>query len=126
MSGAAARTQHMNETKSCPSCRESIDTGAIRCPHCAQRQPDAPGFYRDVPGRLAGGVCAALALHFNWDVTVMRVVVVALAAVSGGVVFWAYLAFWVMTPFTREGRAPAQRLVEWAGELFAPPRPHGP
>jgi phage shock protein PspC (stress-responsive transcriptional regulator) len=111
----------MSETKSCPACFESIDARALRCPKCAQRQPEAPGLYRDVPGRLVGGVCAALAMHFNWDLTVMRVVMIVTAAMSGGIGLWAYLALWVMTPFERDGRAPAQRLIEWMGRLFAPP-----
>jgi phage shock protein PspC (stress-responsive transcriptional regulator) len=113
----------MNETKTCSGCFEHIDARAGRCPKCTQRQPDVPGFHRDVPGRLVSGVCAALAAHFNWDVTVMRVAVVALGFFSASLVFWVYLALWVMTPAVAGGEAPAQRALSWLSRLFAPPQP---
>jgi phage shock protein PspC (stress-responsive transcriptional regulator) len=114
----------MSETKSCPACFESIDSRASRCARCGQHQPDAPGLFRDVPGRLMGGVCASLALHFNWDMTLTRVAAVALMALSGGVVLWAYLLLWVMTPFQAGGRVPALRFVDWVWALFSPQVPH--
>jgi phage shock protein PspC (stress-responsive transcriptional regulator) len=113
----------MDQTKSCPACFESIDARAARCPKCAQRQPDAPGLFRDVPGRLVGGVCAALALHFNWDVTVMRVVMVASLVMTGGAGLWVYGLLWLMTPYERGGKSPAQRFADWVGRLFSPPAP---
>lgn len=115
----------MDETKRCSVCFEQIDVRASRCPHCAQRQAEAPGFFRGVPGRLAGGVCAALATHFNWDVTVMRVVVVAVTLFSG-VGIWAYGALWLLTPFEAHGRSPGMRAVDWLGRLFSPPAKSGP
>jgi phage shock protein PspC (stress-responsive transcriptional regulator) len=111
----------MNPTKSCPACFEQIDARALRCPNCAQRQSDAPPLHRDVPGRLVGGVCAALALHFNWDVTVMRLVVVASLVSSAGVGVWLYALGWLMTPFEQGGKSPALRFVDWVGHLFATP-----
>ncbi|MEW5738818.1 MAG: PspC domain-containing protein [Myxococcota bacterium] len=108
-------------TKSCPSCFKEIDVRAARCPFCAQRQPDAPSLYRNVPGRLAGGVCAAMALHFNWDVTLMRVLFVASLAVTGGLVLWVYGLLWFLTPFEARGRSPASRVVDAVSQLFARP-----
>jgi phage shock protein PspC (stress-responsive transcriptional regulator) len=111
----------MDQTKSCSSCFETIDARAVRCPRCTQRQPDAPGLFRGVPGRLVGGVCAALAQHFGWDLTVMRVVLVASLAITGGMGLWVYAGLWLMTPFTVNGQAPATRFVDWLGRVFAPP-----
>lgn len=102
-------------------CCEQIDARAGLCPHCGQRQADAPGLYRDVPGRLAGGVCATLALHFNWDVTVMRVVFLATTFVTGGLGIWIYGMLWLLTPFEARGKAPAMRAADWIGRLFSPP-----
>jgi len=110
-------------TKSCRSCFKDIDSRAARCPFCAQRQPDAPALYRDVPGRLVGGVCAALALHFNWDVTVMRVLFVASLAVTGGLAAWVYFLIWFLTPFEARGRTPATKVLDALGNLFAKPAP---
>ena len=113
----------MDETRRCPMCFEQIDARAVRCSHCGQRQAEAPGLHRDVPGRLVGGVCAALAHHFSWDVTVMRVALVAISFVSGGVGFWMYVMLWLLTPYEAGGRAPAMRAADWIGRLFSPPAP---
>lgn len=117
----AARMLSMDETKRCPACFEEIDLRAWRCPKCAQRQADAPGLYRGVPGKLVGGVCAALAVHFNWDVMLTRVVLLAVVFLSGGVALWVYGGLWALTPYEARGRAPAQRLVDWLGRLFSQP-----
>lgn len=113
----------MSQTKCCPACFETIDARAWRCAKCAQRQPDAPGLHRDVSGRLLGGVCAALAQHFKWDLTVMRVALVASVAATGGVGLWLYVGLWLMTPFAVDDRAPALRFVDWVGRLFSRPSP---
>ncbi len=109
----------MNDTKRCPACFTDIDTRATRCPSCAQRQPDVT-LHRDVPGRMFGGVAAALAQHFNWDVTLTRIVMVTSLAFTGGLVFWVYAAAWLMTPFAASGRAPMLKFVDSVGALFTP------
>lgn len=108
-------------TKACAACLTTIDASATRCPSCTQRQPDT-GLSRDVQGRVLGGVCAALAQHFNWDVTLMRIVFVSSLAVTGGLVFWVYLATWLMTPFAKNERAPMARFFDAVGNVFSPPR----
>ena len=111
----------MNETKRCPACLTDLDSRASRCPSCAQRQPDVT-LHRDVPGRMFGGVAAALAQHFNWDVTLLRIVMVTSLAFTGGLVFWVYAAAWLMTPFAVNGRAPLQKVVDAVSRLFTPAR----
>lgn len=107
-------------SKNCAACFKDIDSRALRCPFCTQRQADVVGLYRDVPGRLAGGVCAAIALHFNWDVTLMRVAFVASLSFLGPIPVWIYGAVWLMTPYAQTGKAPLTRLVESLGNLFSP------
>ena len=108
-------------SKNCPACFKDIDSRALRCEFCAQRQPDVVGLYRDVPGRLVGGVCAAVARHFNWDVTLARIAFVVSLAVLGPVSVWAYLAAWLMTPFEQTGKAPLARMLDGLSKLFSPP-----
>lgn len=108
-------------SKTCPACRSDIDAAATRCPKCTQRQSDAV-LHRDVPGKVVGGVCAALAHHFNWDVTLMRILFVSSLAVTGGLVFWVYLATWLMTPFGKTERAPMAKFFDAMGSMFASPR----
>jgi len=109
------------QTKTCPFCVETIHPSASRCPHCTQRQPDAPGLHRDVPGRLVGGVCAAVAAHFGWDGTLMRVLFVVSLAITGGALVWAYALLWFLTPFELAGRSPATKLLDGLTDLFKAP-----
>jgi phage shock protein C len=53
---------------------------------------------RSRKGRMVAGVCAGIAEYFGWDVTLVRVLVVALALVTGGAGLLAYLAAWVIMP----------------------------
>jgi len=66
-------------------------------------------------------VCAAIALHFNWDVTLMRIAFVVSLALLGPIPIWVYVAAWLMTPFAQDGKARwgSHGLV---GKLFSPPQ----
>ncbi len=107
------------ETKNCPACLQSIDARAIKCSHCASRQPDAPMMHRNVPGRVLGGVCAALSLQFGWDPTLIRVLLMTCAALTGGLVLWAYALLWFLTPFDVLGKAPATRAFDSLSNVFS-------
>ena len=48
-------------------------------------------------GRVIGGVCAALARRFGWDVTLVRVLAVASILIPGPQVL-AYVIAWVIIP----------------------------
>ena len=74
--------------------------------------------HRNLPGRVLGGVCAALALQFGWDPVFVRVLAVVSIAVTGAITLWAYALVWFLTPFTPGGKAPATRLVDWVSGLF--------
>jgi phage shock protein PspC (stress-responsive transcriptional regulator) len=106
------------ETKSCPACLQSIDARAIKCSACGSRQPDAPLMHRDVPGRVMGGVCAALSLQFGWDPVLIRVLMVVGIGATGGITLWAYALLWFLTPFEVRGSAPATKLIDGLGNLF--------
>ena len=107
------------ETKTCPACLQSIDLRAIKCSNCGSRQPDAPLMHRNLPGRVISGVCAALSLQFGWDPMLVRVLLVTSAALTGGMVLWAYALIWFLTPFEVRGKAPATRLFDWLTNLFS-------
>jgi phage shock protein C len=48
-------------------------------------------------GRIIGGVCAALAHRFGWDVTIVRILAVVSILLPGPQVV-AYLIAWVLIP----------------------------
>ena len=109
------------ETKSCPACLQSIDALAIKCSSCGSRQPDAPLMHRNLPGRVLGGVCAALSLQLGWDPVLIRVLLVVSIVATGALTLWAYALVWFLTPFDVQGKAPATRLIDWLSNLFSKP-----
>lgn len=109
----------MDPKKTCPACCEEIARRAVRCPHCTSRQPDAPLMHRGVPGRVLGGVCAALSLQLGWDAVLIRVIFVLSLAFSAGLTFWGYALLWVMTPLDSDGKPPLNQGVDWLKNLFS-------
>jgi phage shock protein C len=82
-----------------------MDSGARFCPACgAGWQPVAYG-PAPIPGqltrprnpRLVAGVCSGLALHYGWDLSLVRVIC-ALMIVLTGVGLIAYIVAWVVIP----------------------------
>jgi phage shock protein PspC (stress-responsive transcriptional regulator) len=59
-------------------------------------------------GRKVAGVCAGAAEYFGVDVTLVRVIVAAVAVITGGAGALAYLAAWVIIPREGEQAAPAE------------------
>jgi phage shock protein C len=92
----------------CSHCGKALDTTARFCPTCGATvqlgfQPQygrtvVPGqLTRPRQGRMIGGVCAGLALHYGWDLSFVRIVAVLLLIFTGvGIV--AYIIAWVVIP----------------------------
>jgi phage shock protein C len=49
-------------------------------------------------GRMVAGICAGLAEYLGSDVTLIRVIVAALAVFTGGAGILAYLVAWALIP----------------------------
>lgn len=109
----------MDTNKTCPACCEELARRATRCPHCTSRQPDAPLMHRAVPGRVAGGVCAALSLQLGLDAVLIRVAFIVSLAFSAGLTFWAYALLWALTPFEADGKAPVSQASDWVKSVFS-------
>lgn len=60
------------------------------------------GLQRPAKGRVLAGVCLAIARQYRLDVTLVRVVMVALT-VTGGVGLIAYMAGWLLIPLDSSG-----------------------
>jgi phage shock protein C len=89
----------------CSHCGKQMDQGARFCPVCgALSQPVAYG-RAPFPGqltrprhpRMIAGVCSGLALHYGWDLSLVRVIC-ALMIVLTGVGLIAYIVAWVVIP----------------------------
>ena len=53
--------------------------------------------YLDVENRKLGGVCSGLAAYFDIDVTLIRIIFLALL-IGGGFGFWLYIIMWIVAP----------------------------
>ncbi len=87
----------------CSRCGKQLDPSSRFCTSCgatvADDVPSRPAtqMFRPRNGRVIGGVCAAFALHYGWDLMVTRIIT-ALLIVMTGVGALAYIAAWVIIP----------------------------
>jgi len=73
----------------------------------AKEQPRATTSHWDTPKRLyqiregamISGVCTGIAAYFNTDVTIVRIIFVALALLTGGIWILVYIAMMLVIPF---------------------------
>lgn len=64
--------------------------------HGCMSNASAP-FVRPRNGRVIGGVCAAVARRFGWDVTLTRVLTVVAAFFAGAAII-VYVVLWIVVP----------------------------
>ena len=91
----------------CSKCGAKFDPTSRFCPACGaavSSAPPPPGYspnaaqlFRPIAGRMIGGVCAAFAIRYGWDITVTRIIT-ALLIVCTGVGLLAYIAAWIIIP----------------------------
>jgi phage shock protein C len=76
----------------CPAC------GAITAPVMAGRAPFPGQLTRPRYPRMIAGVCSGFALHYGWDLSLVRVIAVLALIFSGGTAMLAYFAAWIIIP----------------------------
>lgn len=89
----------------CSHCGKQMDDTARFCSACGAASPG--GFARaPFPGqltrphypRMIAGVCAGLALHYGWDLSLVRIIAVLALLLSGGTAMLFYFAAWIIIP----------------------------
>ena len=53
--------------------------------------------YRDDDGKTIAGICSGLALYFDIDVTLIRILMLVLL-LGGSIGFWIYVILWIAVP----------------------------
>ena len=92
----------------CTQCGKQVDPSSRFCPACgatvSAAPPPPPGYYpsssqltRPRQNRMIVGVCAGFALHYGWNLNVVRIIT-ALVALFTGIGAVAYLILWVIIP----------------------------
>ena len=94
----------------CTVCGKEIAAGARFCSHCGAAVANGPAYagtqqvrplLRPRGNRVLGGVCAAFALTYGWELTLVRVVTVVLGVLLFPFVIIGYLAAWAFMPESR-------------------------
>ncbi|MGB9634699.1 MAG: PspC domain-containing protein [Bryobacteraceae bacterium] len=90
----------------CTQCGLQLDDADLYCARCGH--PTRPDLVRPaasprrlvrvIRGKKLGGVCAGFARYLDMDVTLMRILWLALLLVSGGIVGLVYLGAWIIMP----------------------------
>ena len=91
----------------CTQCGKQLETGARFCPSCGMVLESAtPTPFKKNTGRqlvrsrsrrVIGGVCGGFADHYGWDLTLVRVLTVAITLFTG-VTLFVYIAAWIIIP----------------------------
>lgn len=88
----------------CPHCGATIDPNARFCSSCSQQTfvpayaPAPTRFIRPREGRMIAGVCAAIAMHYGWDVSVVRLITALIVLCGCGSPILLYLIAWIVMP----------------------------
>lgn len=96
----------------CTRCGFQLEDSDLYCARCGKpTRPDgAPPpstrrLTRVTRGKKIGGVCAGFARYLDMDVTLMRILWLALLFISGGIVGLVYLGAWIIMPREEEALA---------------------
>lgn len=90
----------------CANCGKEYAAESNFCSSCGAAVVSAPPplpfirvqMVRPRHPRMIAGVCSGLALHYGWDLTVVRLVAVALTVLTSGFGVLAYIAAWIIIP----------------------------
>lgn len=67
-------------------------------PKTEKKQHKSRRFYRDSENAILGGIASGIAAYFGWDVTLIRVILVALVLLSVGNIIPLYIIMWFIAP----------------------------
>lgn len=68
--------------------------------------------FRNPDDKILGGVASGIAAYFNWDPTLVRIILIALLFIIGPVLIPIYLVLWMIVPLART----ASEKLEMRGE----------
>jgi phage shock protein C len=89
----------------CSKCGNQFAPGSRFCPSCGNAVASSnSGMYaqqsqlvRPRNPRVIAGVCSGLALHYGWDITIVRLILV-LCVLFAGTGVLAYVIAWIVIP----------------------------
>ena len=89
----------------CPRCGKQSPNEANFCASCGAHalpapDPSAPQvrIVRPRTPRMIAGVCTGLAIHYGWDISLLRILLVVGTILTSGLGLIAYIAAWLLIP----------------------------
>lgn len=87
----------------CTQCGATIEDSANFCSKCGVRTANGADIpprrlYRSRTEKKISGVCGGLAEYFQTDANLMRLLVITVTVISGGLGAIAYIAAWILVP----------------------------
>ncbi len=86
----------------CKQCGQAVPEGAVFCPKCGTSVTPVAGYasrmVRPHAYRRMAGVCAAFAMHYGWDLTATRILMVLLGIFLFPLGEIFYLFGWMLIP----------------------------
>ncbi len=86
-----------------PFIDENCDNGTVGETYSYKNTPRK--FYRDPDNKAIGGICSGLAIYFNIDIVLVRILFV-IGFIMGSASFWIYIVLWIAAPLAA---TPAQK-----------------
>jgi phage shock protein C len=98
----------------CANCGHEFAPNSNFCSACgasAIRAAQATRIVRPRHPRMIAGVCSGIAIHYGWDITLLRIIVVITTILTGGFMLIAYLAAWLVIPDALYALPPQSRPI---------------
>lgn len=90
--------QEIMEIMGKPSQYSDEDESTPDGPKTEKKPSKARRYYRDPENAVLGGIASGLATYFNWDVTIIRIVLVILVFITSGALIPVYIIMWFVAP----------------------------
>ena len=88
----------------CAHCGKQSAQDANFCSACGAPAGPRPGYVQDnrivrprYP-RMIAGVCSGIAIHYGWDLALVRILTVVFTLLTGGTGLLLYIAAWILLP----------------------------
>ena len=118
----------MTQTPFCPQCGRQFAPGSNFCSVCgaaAASYTAQPRIVRPRAPRMIAGVCSGFAIHYGWDVSLVRILLCVFTIFTSGIGILCYLAAWIILPEAPYALPPASGYYPPAGTSSTEAPPHG-
>ena len=88
----------------CPKCGKETVLQANFCSCCGAPVAVTRSTRNSVPivrprhPRMIAGVCSGIALHYGWDIAIVRILLAVFTFLTGGLGILVYIAAWIILP----------------------------